>query len=161
MLNTMVHKRNFEDYFENLVQEWNDAHISKDTNVFSALFNYTVLYYGNQLEKKSCIENKLSFFTRNPDYHQQIQGKIQVEKISDFKVKCSFVKRVNIKQVATDYPSYLLFKKIEDQWKIITEGDLVTDKNIAKVARLSDVEADFIINYDIKYRMGADEDDAE
>ena len=35
------------------------------------------------------------------------------------------------------------------------------DKNIAKVARLSDVEADFIINYDIKYRMGADEDDAE
>jgi hypothetical protein len=26
---------------------------------------------------------------------------------------------------------------------------------------LSDIERDFIINYDIKYRMGADEDDAE
>ena len=35
------------------------------------------------------------------------------------------------------------------------------DKNLARIGNFSDAEADFIINYDIKYRMGADEDDAE
>ena len=40
---------------------------------------------------------------------------------------------------------------------LIDEVDVI----LAKIAGLSDEDADFVINYDIKYRMGADEDDAE
>ena len=35
------------------------------------------------------------------------------------------------------------------------------DRSLARIGNFSDAEADFIINYDIKYRMGADADDAE
>lgn len=40
---------------------------------------------------------------------------------------------------------------------IIDEVDMI----LTGIAGLSDEDTDFIINYDIKYRMGADEDDAE
>lgn len=119
-------------FFNYLVQDWNKAHSSKDVGVFSNLYDNTVLFYGTQMDKNSCIESKLSFFKKNPDYYQQIYGGIQTNNISDTEVKCNFVKRVTVNQATNDYPSYLTFKKFGNDWKIITEGDLVTDKNLAK-----------------------------
>ncbi len=120
--------------FKQLVADWNKAHSSKDVGVFSNLFKNSILYYGVQQDKNTCIESKLSLFKKYPDYYQQIFGDIQVEKINDNEVKCSFVKRVTVNQATTDYPSYLTFKKSTDSWKIVTEGDLVTDKNLANKA---------------------------
>ena len=37
-----------------------------------------------------------------------------------------------MKNKTNDYPSYLVFKKNNDEWHIVTEGDLTTDKNITK-----------------------------
>jgi hypothetical protein len=118
--------------FKQLVAEWNKAHSSKDVGVFSNLFENSILFYGVQQDKNTCIESKLSLFKKYPDFYQQIFGDIQVEKINDKEVKCSFVKRVTVNQATNDYPSYLTFKKSTDNWKIVTEGDLVTDKNLAK-----------------------------
>jgi hypothetical protein len=118
--------------FNILVQDWNKAHSSKDVSVFSNLFNNTVLFYGTQMDKNSCIENKLSLFKENPDLYQQIYGDIQIVNINNTEVKCSFVKRVTVKQATIDYPSYLIFRKVDENWKIVTEGDLVTDKNLSK-----------------------------
>ncbi len=115
-----------------LVADWNKAHSSKDVGVFSSLFDNSILYYGVQQDKNTCIESKLVFFKKYPDFYQQIYGDIQIEKINDKEVKCSFVKRVTVKQATSDYPSYLTFKKYTDNWRIVTEGDLVTYKNLAK-----------------------------
>lgn len=115
-----------------LVNEWNKAHASKDIEILSNLYDNSVLYYGTQIGKKSCIESKRSLFRKYPDYYQQIFGEIRSEKISKTEVKCSFVKRVTFNQKTKDYPSYLIFSKKQDDWKITTEGDLVTDKNLAK-----------------------------
>jgi len=115
-----------------LVENWNKAHSSKDVAVFSQLYDNSVLFYGKQKDKNDCIETKLALFKTQPDFYQQIYGEIQLEKINDSEVKCTFVKRVTINQETKDYPSYLVFKNIDGVWKIITEGDLVTDKNLAK-----------------------------
>lgn len=115
-----------------LVQDWNKAHSSKDAGTFSNLFHSTVLFYGTQQDKNACIESKLAFFKKHPDFYQQIFGNVETEKISDTEMKCSFVKRVTMDKVTSDYPSYLTFKKIDNSWKIVTEGDLVTDKNLSK-----------------------------
>lgn len=122
--------------FKQLVAAWNQAHSSRDVSIFSNLFDNSVFYYGVQQDKNNCIESKLSLFNKYPDFYQQIFGDIQVEKINDNEVKCSFVKRVTVNQATTDYPSYLNFKKSVDAWKIVTEGDLVTDKNLAKKSRI-------------------------
>jgi ketosteroid isomerase-like protein len=114
------------------VNEWNKAHASKDVTAFTNLYSNNILYYGMQKDKNYCLESKLSLFKKYPDYYQQIFGNIQSEKISETEFKCSFVKRVTFNQKTNDYPSYLVFTKEQDAWKITTEGDLVTDKNLAK-----------------------------
>jgi hypothetical protein len=118
--------------FKLLVQDWNKAHLSKDVSVFLNLFHDSIFFYGVQQHKNSSIESKLSLFKKYPDFYQQIFGDIQIDNISNTEVKCSFVKRVTVNQATKDYPSYLIFKKFGDNWKIVTEGDLVTDKNLAK-----------------------------
>ncbi len=118
--------------FKQLVEEWNKAHATKDVAVFSTLFAKSVLFYGVQYDKNSCIEGKLSVFKKSPDFYQQIFGDIQIDLVSDYEVKCSFIKRVTVNQSTKDYPSYLTFKKYGDEWLIAVEGDLVTDKNLAK-----------------------------
>lgn len=120
------------DDFNKLVSDWNNAHCSKDIGMLTSLYDNTILYYGTQKDKNSCIESKLSLFKKYPDYYQQIFGDIRNEKINDTEIKCSFVKRVTFNQQTKDYPSYIIFSKKTDSWKIITEGDLVTDKNLAK-----------------------------
>jgi hypothetical protein len=119
-------------YVSSLVKEWNKAHASKDVGVFTNLYSNSILYYGKQKDKNYCLESKLSLFRKYPDYYQQISGDIQCEKINETKFKCSFVKRITFNQKTKDYPSYLVFTKEQNAWKITTEGDLVTDKNLAK-----------------------------
>ena len=118
--------------FKKLVADWDKAHNSKDVAAFSNLFDNSVLFYGSQMAKNACIESKLSLFKKYPDFYEQIFGDIQVENLNDSSVKCSFVKRVTVNQETKDYPTYLTFRKIGSDWKIETEGDLTTDKNISK-----------------------------
>jgi len=123
--------------FNVLVQKWNKAHLTKDVGVFSNLYDNKVLYYGTSLGKNLCIESKLTLFKKYPDFYQQIHGGIQIDTISSTEYKISFIKRVTINKISSDYPSYLTFKKIDVNWKILTEGDLVTDKNLDKKVNLN------------------------
>lgn len=113
-----------------LVHDWNEAHETKDASVFLDLFDSSVLYYGTNQSKDSCVELKLSHFKKYPDFQQQIFGEIQVESVGDKKIKCSFLKRVTANHVAKDYLSYLIFKQTGESWKIVSESDAVTDKNL-------------------------------
>ena len=124
--------------FNVLVQTWNKAHSSKDVGVFSILYDDKVLYYGTSLGKNFCIESKLTLFKKYPDFYQQIYGGIQIDTLSSTEYKISFVKRVTINKISSDYPSYLTFKKIDSNWKIVTEGDLVTDKNLSIKGNVKD-----------------------
>lgn len=115
-----------------IVYDWNNAHITKNVGEFDRLFDNEILYYGEEFNKNSCIESKLAFFKKNPDFYQQIYGDVDIAYLSNDIVKCSFVKRVTINQKSNDYPSYLTLKKTGEDWKIITESDLITDMNLAK-----------------------------
>jgi ketosteroid isomerase-like protein len=118
--------------FKKLVVNWDKAHNSKNVASFSNLYDNSVLFYGTQMDKNACIESKLSLFKKYPDFYEQIFGDIQTENLNDNSVKCSFIKRVTVNQETKDYPAYLIFKKESDNWKIIAESDLTTDKNLAK-----------------------------
>ncbi|MBO7134295.1 MAG: hypothetical protein J6W06_09090 [Bacteroidales bacterium] len=120
--------------FATLVGKWNDANSTKDVGILSNLYSQSVMYYGMRMEKNECIENKLAFFNKKPDFKQEITGEVKVENISADEVKCSFTKTVTVDGKTTDYPSYLQFRKVGDEWKISVESDLVTDENLAKRA---------------------------
>ena len=138
-----------ETDFVALVKEWNKANSSKDYEALSKLFDNNVLFYGMQLNKNACIENKQMAFKKSPDFYQQIYGDVDVEKISDTEVKCSFVKRVTIDGQTNDYPSYLNFRKVGDEWKISVESDLITDENLAKRAEKKNLTREMGERYDV------------
>jgi len=118
--------------YQKIVRDWNDAHNSKNSDMFSALFSREVEYYHTVLPKNVCIQKKKDLFRKYPDFNQQITGEIGIERLQENEIKCSFTKQVVINQKTTYYPSYLILKKSDVNWEITVEGDLVTDKNIAK-----------------------------
>ena len=61
-----------------------------------------------------------------------IKGDIDIQQISDTQYKAEFIKEVTTKKGTKDYPSYLVFKKIGNEWKLILESDTVSDANIEK-----------------------------
>ncbi len=115
-----------------LVNEWNQAHHPKNLTSFEHLFADSVLFYQTSLDKKACIQAKTAFFRTHPDYSQQILGSIHTHTHTDTEITCTFAKRVTLNQQTKDYPSYLMFRKTTDGWQIVTEGDSVTDLNLAK-----------------------------
>ena len=131
-----------------LVQDWNNAHTTKDSAAFSHLYDANILYYGSHITKQQCVDKKINFLSKNPTYFQNINGDISVDSIGDNGWKCTFSKRVTLKGNSKDFPSYLIFRKVNTQWKIVTEGDLITDRNIEnknkipKDAELGDYNGD-------------------
>jgi hypothetical protein len=115
-----------------LAQEWNQAHLKRDVGIFAKVYSDRVFYYGSDYDKNSCIQSKLNFFKKHPEYVQNIKGDIQVERIESNKVKCSFTKEVFMDGKMSEFPSYLVFAQVNEGWKIDTESDLVTDGNLAK-----------------------------
>ena len=61
-----------ETDFAALVKEWNTANSAKDYEALSAMFDSNVLFYGTQLNKNACVENKQMAFQKPPDFYQQI-----------------------------------------------------------------------------------------
>ena len=119
-----------EEIAKSKVLEWNEAHVAKDIEIFSKIYSDKVLFYGIQSDKNRCIESKLTFFRLNQDFYQQIYGDIRTVSIDSNEFKCTFVKRITLNQKTNDYTSYLVFKKINEKWLVVVEGDLVTDKNL-------------------------------
>ncbi|MAM28697.1 MAG: hypothetical protein CMC13_06705 [Flavobacteriaceae bacterium] len=117
--------------FKALVNNWNKAHSDKDLEIFSKIYSDSVLYYGSVLNKNACLKDKLRLFEKYPDFNQHVDGDIKIDS-SNLYYKVSFIKKVSFNQQTKNYPSYLEFKMVNGEWKIITESDLVTDKNLAK-----------------------------
>ena len=118
--------------FTDLVEAWSQAHSLDNINQFNRLFDNTVLFYGSKLSKNECLLKKRSLLDKYPDFKQIIVSDIEVKKYELEQYLCSFIKRVTIGAKITDYPSYLIFRKYENDWKIVVESDEITDRNLAK-----------------------------
>ena len=135
--------------FPALVGKWCDAHNTKDVGVLSNLYDQNVMFYGSPMDKNECIENKLAFFKKKSNFKQEATGEISIENIGSGEVKCSFNKRVTIDGKTTDYPSYLHFRKVGEEWKISVESDLVTDENLAKRAERKSLKQEMGERHDV------------
>lgn len=135
--------------FATLVGQWCDAHNTKDVAVLSNIYDQNVMFYGSPMDKNECIENKLAFFKKKPDFKQEATGEVAIENISVNEVKCSFNKRVSVDGKTTDYPSYLHFRKTGDDWKISVESDLITDENLAKRAEKKNLNQEMGDRHDV------------
>jgi hypothetical protein len=121
-----------DDILSQLVIEWNNAHSLNSIGRLTDLYHSEALFYGQPLKKDKIYDQKLSLLQKANGFEHKIYGTVDINYINDNEYRCDFVKRVTINQKANDYPSYLIFRKFNNQWKIVIEGDEITDKNLIK-----------------------------
>ena len=49
-----------------LVTNWNKAHNNKDIELFSEIFDNSVMFYQTQMEKEVCLDKKRQLFEKYP-----------------------------------------------------------------------------------------------
>ena len=130
--NVQLETKTTEDEIKEMVNIWNKASSNGDFDTLEKILADKIEYYQTTVSKDYYIRDQKKFFEKNPVYGQVLKGNIEVEKISDRQVKAEFVKKVTTKEGIKDYPSYLVFEKINGEWKIVLESDLVSDTNIKK-----------------------------
>lgn len=121
-----------EQEVKEMVELWNRASSNGDFTVLEDMLADKVEYYQSTVSKDYYIKDQKKFFAKNPVYGQVIKGDIKIQQISDTQYKAEFVKEVTTKKGTKAYPSYLVFKKIGNEWKLILESDVVSDANIEK-----------------------------
>ena len=119
-----------EEEVREMVEIWNEASSNGDFIVLENMLADKVEYYQSTVTKDYYIEDQKKFFQKNPVYGQVIKGDIDIKKISNNQYKAEFVKEVTTKKGTKDYPSYLVFKKTGNDWKLVLESDKVSDQNI-------------------------------
>jgi len=117
---------------KDLTTKWNNCNVKQDLQTLATLYADQLSLYGISISKEQALSNKEAFFKKHSDFYQRIVGDIEVKKIDSEEFTCNFLKRVTVNQKTSDYPSYLTFKKLDGNWQIIIEGDIITDKNLAK-----------------------------
>ncbi|KXB61441.1 hypothetical protein HMPREF3180_01811 [Leptotrichia wadei] len=130
--NSVEKVRTSEQEVKEMVELWNKASSNGDFIVLENMLADKVEYYQQTVTRDYYIKDQKKFFEKNPVYGQVIKGDINIQQISDTQYKAEFVKEVTTKKGTKDYPSYLVFKKIGDEWKLILESDTVSDANIEK-----------------------------
>lgn len=132
---TSVYKKVVKNGMESYVYKWNDAHNNLDTNALHKIYHDWVFFYRKELFIKEVLREKQSFFKKYPDFQQKIVGNIRIVPSGDGNGSqiCYFTKEVTINEKTQTYPSYLEFLGDEKKgYRIITEGDSVTDALIQK-----------------------------
>ena len=130
--NGQLRTKTVEEEIKELVYIWNEASSNADFDTLKQILADKIEYYQTTVSRDYYIKDQKKFFERNPVYGQVLRGDIEVEQISNKQVRAEFVKEVTTKKGIKYYPSYLVFEKINGEWKIVLESDLVSDANIRK-----------------------------
>lgn len=129
---TATSEKTTEEEIREMVELWNNASSNGDLATLESILADKIEYYQSTVTRDYYIKDQKKFFEKNPVYGQVIKGDIDVEKISDTQYKATFVKEVTSKNGVNEYPSYLVFRKNGDEWKLVLESDKVSDQNLKK-----------------------------
>ncbi|HQV85225.1 MAG TPA: zinc-ribbon domain-containing protein [Chitinophagaceae bacterium] len=116
---------------KDLVNKWNTRLNNRNSNDIADLYADELVFYHIQMGKGIATSMLNDFFKKNVSYRQEITGAVTVEK-KENEIKCNFQKTVTLNGKPTDYPSYLRFSSENGAWKIVEEGDKITDYNLGK-----------------------------
>jgi len=116
--------------FDSKVQAWNMANKAARYVELADLYADEVVYYGSLFTHEKCMNNKRIFFQNHPDFYQRLIGEVKLDTLSSDEMKCTFLKRAFLDGVTSDYPSYLVFTRFNNQWLITSESDYITDENL-------------------------------
>ncbi|HQQ97891.1 MAG TPA: hypothetical protein PLX35_11540 [Cyclobacteriaceae bacterium] len=112
-----------------LIDKWTEGHNSKNLPALTRLYTDEVIFYAKELPKVTCIGIKSKRLQSGLYFHQEIISEPSFIAYSSGFIKASFVKRITSGSKTRDYDAYLLVKKVDDQYLIAGESDLIADGN--------------------------------
>lgn len=115
---------------ESKANEWNIANNTQDFNKLRKLFAEEVIFYTKRMNISECLEKKEKTFEKYKPYAQVIVSDFNVSEYGNDMYKCSFSKRVAFNASTKTYPSYLFFRKVDGDYRIVKEGDEITNANL-------------------------------
>lgn len=110
-----------------LIYQWNKLHDTAYLDGIDTFYNDVVLFYKRVFSKQNIINTKKYRIAKAKQFRQLIIGRIGIYPSDTGDYKCEFLKLVNIDNKPKVYRTYLVFKKIDDKWKIIVESDRESD----------------------------------
>ncbi|MCO5233120.1 MAG: hypothetical protein LC105_03460 [Chitinophagales bacterium] len=117
-----------------LVRVWNGCHNIKFLDNLNNLYASSLFFYGEDRSKYEAIQVKKNLFRSYPEYFQRVIGGMKIKKINPIEYRCDFTKYISVGKITAPVPSYIIFKKIEDnQWLIIAESDPATDTKVKAI----------------------------
>ena len=128
---------NFNEIYKRTV-EWNRQINGRDYQLIANSYHDTIVFYTELRPKEYCIKLKMKYIDKYPDYRQSIDKTIIVTEFLSGIIKAEFNKTLIRNNEERTYPSYLLFKKIGNELKIVEEGDLLTNTNLNKTLDLGE-----------------------
>jgi len=128
----IVLNENVRSAIKALVYDWNTGLNNASVSSISSMYAERIVYYRQAMSKGNAAVILSDFFQKNPYFSQPITSEITIDKASDDLVIAAFDKPVSMNGKTNVYPSYLKFSKENSDWKIVEEGDKITDYNINK-----------------------------
>ncbi len=117
------------------IDQWDKGHKLGETYWLYPLYANHVFFYGEMRSQEKVFEiidetlNKTDGFAQNSSNFNMLR-------LSDNSVRCDFDKHTyNSNGRVGYYPSYLRFEKIDGDWVIVEESDVITDRNLRKRRR--------------------------
>jgi hypothetical protein len=143
------------------VTRWNDAINKRSPEELKLIYADEVQYYLAKRTANDCVKSKIAWLNKHPKFTQKINT-ISVYTIGNKNEKPDIIaefKKECFDGVSTnEYDALLLFRKVDNDWRLIKETDIVTEVkryyNLPGV-NLNDGKYTFIreyfkYNYDIK-----------
>jgi len=115
-----------------VISNWTDGLNNRDLSSLHNLYAENVHYYGKYLTPDEIVSIQRKLLEKYDDFNQAIVSDITSQTTSNGDIRLDFTKRVFYNSQTDDYPSYLIIRKYDNGFKIVTESDLVTDRNLSK-----------------------------
>lgn len=113
---------------ESLVDEWMFANNGRNLESFRRVYAERLLFYTENISETKAIELKQQLFKLKPYFTQRIITPITYTPYTSGVIKCEFTKEVYEKTYWKKYPSYLLVSYEDNQYEIVGESDVATDR---------------------------------
>ena len=114
-----------------IVQVWNDAINGQDCNALYKLYADKVAYYGTEIAKERCLQDKRNSFRKHPHFCQIIDAQsIEATPLGDGTIRYTFVKYFFMDGKTDTFPSYICVKQTVGGIEIEVESDDKTDDKL-------------------------------
>lgn len=126
-----------------LLLQWNAAISEGQPEKLAQIYAPSIKFYLQNMAAAACVKSKKDWLAKHPTYRQEVKGiylyNMAVEGVAETDIIAEFKKVCIENGTSKEYDALLVFRKINKEWKLVQETDLITEVNLHKKAPAFDL----------------------